>query len=87
MTDQTSLLDAVATALFWALAGTCVVGIAAAPVIVWLMAAGLRQFDGAVLMTCHDRDVMNRVAGRIIEIVSGKSFDAYLAEKAARPKD
>ena len=45
------LVDAVATALFWALAGTCVVGIAAAPVIVWLMAAGLRQFDGAVLMT------------------------------------
>ncbi|MBX3604979.1 MAG: murein biosynthesis integral membrane protein MurJ [Piscinibacter sp.] len=45
------LIDAVATALFWALLVACVVGVAAAPVIVWLMAAGLERFDGAVLMT------------------------------------
>lgn len=45
------LIDAVATILFWALMLTCVVGVVASPLIVWLMASGLRQFDGAVLMT------------------------------------
>jgi putative peptidoglycan lipid II flippase len=45
------LVDAVATVLFWALLATCIVGIAAAPIIVWLMASGLERFDGAVLMT------------------------------------
>jgi putative peptidoglycan lipid II flippase len=45
------LIDAVATILFWTLVLTCVVGVVAAPLMVWLMAAGLRQFDGAVLMT------------------------------------
>jgi putative peptidoglycan lipid II flippase len=46
-----SLVNAVATVLFWALLATCVVGVASAPVIVWLMAAGLQEFDAAVLMT------------------------------------
>jgi putative peptidoglycan lipid II flippase len=46
-----SLVDAVATVLVWALLLTCVLGIAAAPIVVWLMAAGLREFDAAVLMT------------------------------------
>jgi putative peptidoglycan lipid II flippase len=45
------LVDAVATVLFWALLVTCAAGIVAAPVIVWLMAAGLERFDGAVTMT------------------------------------
>ncbi|HEY9238279.1 MAG TPA: lipid II flippase MurJ, partial [Burkholderiaceae bacterium] len=45
------LIDAVATILFWALVVTCVVGVIAAPLMVWLMASGLQQFDGAVLMT------------------------------------
>ena len=45
------LIDAVATILFWVLLLTCVVGVIAAPVIVWLMASGLQRFDGAVLMT------------------------------------
>jgi len=45
------LIDAVATILFWVLMLTCVIGVAAAPAFVWLMAAGLREFDGAVLMT------------------------------------
>ena len=45
------LIDAVATVLFWVLLLTCVVGVVAAPLIVWLMASGLRQFDGAVIMT------------------------------------
>ncbi len=45
------LIDAVATVLTWALLVTCVVGVAAAPAIVWLMASGLERFDGAVVMT------------------------------------
>jgi putative peptidoglycan lipid II flippase len=45
------LIDAVATILFGMLPITCVVGVIAAPVIVWLMASGLREFDGAVVMT------------------------------------
>ena len=44
------LIDAVATVLFWVLVVTCVVGVIAAPVLVWLMASGLQQFDGAVVM-------------------------------------
>ena len=45
------LVDAVATVLFWALLATCVVGVVAAPVLVWLMASGLERFDDAVVMT------------------------------------
>src|SRR5882672_5387022 len=46
-----ALIDAVATTLFWVLVLTCVVGVAAAPVMVYLMASGLKEFDAAVLMT------------------------------------
>jgi putative peptidoglycan lipid II flippase len=46
-----ALVDAVATVLAWALLVTCVVGVAAAPILVWAMAAGLEDFDTAVLMT------------------------------------
>ncbi len=45
------LIDAAATALFWVLLATCVAGVAAAPVVVWLMASGLARFDQAVVMT------------------------------------
>ncbi|MEP7302255.1 MAG: murein biosynthesis integral membrane protein MurJ [Caldimonas sp.] len=45
------LIDAVATVLFSVLVVTCVAGVAAAPVIVWLMASGLARFDEAVVMT------------------------------------
>jgi putative peptidoglycan lipid II flippase len=45
-----SLIDAVATVLLWALIATCALGIAAAPLLVWLLAAGLAEFDLAVLM-------------------------------------
>jgi len=44
------LIDAVATILLWALVVTCVVGVVAAPVLVWLLAQGLEAFDLAVLM-------------------------------------
>jgi putative peptidoglycan lipid II flippase len=46
-----ALINAVATVLFWALLATCVVGVVAAPVVVWLIAAGLQEIDGAVVMT------------------------------------
>ena len=47
------LIDDVATALTWALLATCVVGVIAAPLLVWALASGLdaRSFDAAVLMT------------------------------------
>jgi putative peptidoglycan lipid II flippase len=49
------LIDRVATLLAWALVATCVVGVAAAPVLVWAMASGLKQaphgFEAAVFMT------------------------------------
>jgi putative peptidoglycan lipid II flippase len=54
--EQTKLLiDRVATLLAWALLLTCVAGVAAAPVLVWAMASGLKQdprgFEAAVFMT------------------------------------
>lgn len=45
------LVDAVATALCWALLGTVALGMVAAPVLVWAMASGLVAFDQAVFMT------------------------------------
>lgn len=45
------LISAVATVLFWALIVTCAIGVLVSPLIVWLMASGLKEFDGAVLMT------------------------------------
>jgi putative peptidoglycan lipid II flippase len=46
-----ALIDAVATVLLWALLLTCAVGMVAAPVLVWLMAAGLERLDLATVMT------------------------------------
>jgi putative peptidoglycan lipid II flippase len=46
-----ALVDAVATVLLWALVATCVVGVIAAPVLVWTIAAGLNRLDLAVVMT------------------------------------
>lgn len=49
------LVDRVATLLAWALLLTCVIGVAAAPLLVWAMASGLKQdphgYDAAVVMT------------------------------------
>src|SRR5581483_8926206 len=39
--------------------------------ILWLEGF-LRDYPGAVVMTCHDRDIMNRVARKIIEIDGGQ---------------
>ena len=47
------LIDAVATALAWALVLVCVIGVAGAPLLVWALASGLQpgSFDAAVRMT------------------------------------
>ena len=49
------LVDRVASLLVWALLLTCVLGVAGAPVLVWLIASGLQQsprsFEAAVFMT------------------------------------
>ena len=55
--------------------------------ILWLESF-LRDYDGTVLMTCHDRDVMNRVAGKIVEIDGGQlrtysgNYDFYEEARA-----
>lgn len=46
-----SLVDAVATVLFWVLLVTSIIGVAAAPVLVWMMASGLKEFDAATQLT------------------------------------
>jgi putative peptidoglycan lipid II flippase len=49
-----ALIDAVATVLLWALLAVSVLGVVGAPVLVWLMAEGLKDtggFDIAVVMT------------------------------------
>ncbi len=49
------LVDRVATVLAWVLLLTCVLGVLAAPALVWVLASGLRQqsagYDAAVVMT------------------------------------
>lgn len=50
------LIDRIATVLVWALLLTCILGVAAAPLVVWAMASGLKDsggggFDAAVVMT------------------------------------
>ncbi len=51
--DETTrtLIDAVATVLAWVLLATSVLGVIAAPVLVWLLGSGLQAFDHAVVMT------------------------------------
>src|SRR5207245_9048840 len=39
--------------------------------ILWLEGF-LREYAGAVMMTCHDRDVMNRVVKKVVEIDGGQ---------------
>ena len=48
----------------------------------------LRDYPGALVMTCHDRDVMNRVVKKIVEIDAGEvrsytgDFDFYEQSRA-----
>lgn len=45
------LIDAVASCLLWVMVLVCAVGVVAAPVLVWLMASGLQEFELASVMT------------------------------------
>jgi ATP-binding cassette subfamily F protein 3 len=57
--------------------------------IVWLE-GWLRSFKGAVLMTTHDRDFMNSVVRKIVEVANGAvttfsgNYDFYEKEKLSR---
>jgi ATPase subunit of ABC transporter with duplicated ATPase domains len=52
----------------------------------------LRGYDGAVLMTSHDREFMNRIVGKIIEIDAGQlnsysgNYEFYAEQRALSEK-
>jgi len=46
-----ALIDAIATILAWVLLLTCIAGVVLAPVLVWLIGAGLEAFDTGVVLT------------------------------------
>jgi len=58
--------------------------------IVWLEEWIVKEFKGAVVMTCHDRDFMNRIVSRIIEVANrtvttyNGNYDFYLREREIR---
>jgi len=58
--------------------------------ILWLEQWLADEYKGALLMTCHDREFMNRIVTRIIEIASGTAttytgnYDFYLRESGIR---
>jgi ATP-binding cassette subfamily F protein 3 len=58
--------------------------------IVWLEDWIVTQFKGALLMTCHDHDFMNRIVTRIIEVANQSlttysgNYDFYLREREIR---
>jgi len=58
--------------------------------ILWLEEWLSSSYTGALLMTCHDRDFMNRIVSRIIEIAGGQAttyngnYDFYLREREVR---
>jgi len=58
--------------------------------ILWLEEWLRSEFKGALLMTCHDREFMNRIVSRIIEVAGGSTttysgnFDFYLQEREIR---
>ena len=57
--------------------------------IIWLE-SWLKDFKGALLMTSHDREFMNRVADKVIEVANkglhlyGGNYDFYEQERAIR---
>ena len=58
--------------------------------IIWMEEWLATTFDGALLMTSHDRDFMNRVVSRIIEVANktvttyGGNYDFYERERDVR---
>jgi len=60
--------------------------------ILWLE-EWLRNFKGTIFMTTHDRDFMNRVVNKIVEVANGKvtsftgNYDFYEQEKSIRRRN
>jgi ATP-binding cassette subfamily F protein 3 len=58
--------------------------------IIWLENWLMTEFKGALLMTCHDHDFMNRIVTRTIEVANasttmyGGNYDFYLREREIR---
>lgn len=58
--------------------------------IIWLENWLVSDFKGALLMTCHDHDFMNRVASRTVEVANkttttyGGNYDFYIREREIR---
>ncbi|MBU1566281.1 MAG: ATP-binding cassette domain-containing protein [Proteobacteria bacterium] len=58
--------------------------------ILWLEEWLRTEFKGALLMTCHDREFMNKIVTRIVEVANGSTttysgnFDFYLQEREIR---
>jgi ATP-binding cassette, subfamily F, member 3 len=58
--------------------------------ILWLEEWLASDYKGSLLMTCHDRDFMNRIVSRVIEIANGQAtiyngnYDFYLQEREVR---
>ena len=58
--------------------------------IIWLEEWLASEFKGALLMTCHDREFMNRIVNRIIEVAGqtvttySGNYDFYLREREIR---
>jgi len=58
--------------------------------ILWLENWLINDFKGALLMTCHDHDFMNRVVSRTIEVANyttttyGGNYDFYIKEREIR---
>ena len=52
----------------------------------------LKNYDGALLMTSHDREFMNRIVGKIVEIDGGSlttysgNYDFYMEQRALAEK-
>lgn len=58
--------------------------------ILWLEGWLQNDFKGSLLMTCHDRDFMNRIVNRVVEVADGATttysgnYDFYLKEREIR---
>ena len=58
--------------------------------IVWLENWLATDFKGALMMTCHDRDFMNRLVDRVVEVANqtittyNGNYDFYLREREVR---
>ncbi|GAB6144096.1 ABC-F family ATP-binding cassette domain-containing protein [Desulfocicer niacini] len=58
--------------------------------IVWLENWLINDFKGALLMTCHDHDFMNKVVSKIVEVANrtvttyGGNYDFYVRERDIR---